>query len=100
MAFKEKAPNWRNQITLESLEKMREFDASSSIELISPTALLLVLAEKESLGTPIDVNRATYEKARPPKDMIVLPVRHFEMYREPWLSKSADIAISWFKQYL
>jgi len=26
MAMKEKAPNWRNQITLESIEKMREFD--------------------------------------------------------------------------
>ena len=100
MAFKEKAPNWRNQITLESLEKMREFDAISSVELMSPTALLLVVAEKERLATPIDVNRATYEKVRPPKDMIVLPVGHFEMYREPWLSKSLDLAINWFKQYL
>jgi acetyl esterase/lipase len=100
MAYKEKAPNWRNQITLESLEKMREFDAISSIELMSPTALLLVVAEKERLATPIDVNRATFEKARPPKDMIVLPVGHFEMYREPWLSKSLDPAINWFKQYL
>jgi hypothetical protein len=100
MAYKEKAPNWRNQITLESLEKMREFDAISSIELMSPTALLLVVAEKERLATPIDVNRATFEKARPPKDMIVLPVGHFEMYREPWLSKSLDPAINWYKQYL
>jgi len=100
MAFKEKAPNWRNQITLESLEKMREFDAASSIELMSPTALLLVLAEKESLGTPIDANRATYEKAGPPKDMIVLPVGHFEMYREPWVSKALGAAINWFRQYL
>jgi hypothetical protein len=79
---------------------MREFDAVGSIELMSPTALLLVLAEKERLGTPIDANRATYEKAQPPKDMIVLPVGHFEIYREPWLSKSVDAAISWFEQYL
>ena len=95
-----KAPNWRNQITLESLEKMREFDAVSSVQLMSPTALLLVLAEKESLGTPIDANKAIYEKAQPPKDMIILPIRHFEIYREPWLSKSADAAINWFKRYL
>ncbi len=96
-----KAPNWRNQITLESLEKMREFDAVSSIELMSPTALLLIPAEKEGLiRSYMDIVRATYEKARPPKDMIVLPIRHFEIYREPWLSKSADAAINWFKQYL
>jgi len=101
MAMKEKAPNWRNQITLESLEKMREFDAVSSIELMSPTALLLIPTEKEGLSRSyMDAVKAVYEKARPPKDMIVLPVRHFEMYREPWLSKSADAAINWFKQHL
>jgi fermentation-respiration switch protein FrsA (DUF1100 family) len=96
-----KAPNWRNQITLESLEKMREFDAVSSIQLMSPTALLIIPAEKESLvPSYMDAVKATYEKAQPPKDLIILPIRHFEMYREPWLSKSADAAINWFKQYL
>jgi fermentation-respiration switch protein FrsA (DUF1100 family) len=101
MAMREKAPNWRNQITLESLEKMREFDPVSSIELMSPTALLLIPAEKESLiPSYMDGVRATYERAKPPKNMIVPPIRHFEMYREPWLSKSEDAAISWFKQYL
>jgi len=101
MVMKEKAPNWRNQITLESLEKMREFDPVSSIELMSPTALLLIPAEKESLiPSYMDAVRATYERAQPPKNMIVQPIRHFEMYREPWLSKSADAAINWFKKYL
>jgi len=32
--------------------------------------------------------------------MIALPIGHFEIYREPWLSKSADAAINWFKQHL
>jgi len=101
MAIEERAPNWRNQITLESLEKMREFDPVSSIELMSPTALLLIPAEKEGLiRSYMDAVKAVYEKARPPKDMIVLPVSHFEMYREPWLSKSADAAVNWFKQHL
>ena len=101
MAIVAKAPNWRNQITLESLEKMREFDAVSSIELMSPTALLLIPAEKESLiRSYMDAVKATYERAREPKNMIVLPIGHFEIYREPWLSKSADAAINWFKQYL
>ena len=101
MAIVAKAPNWRNQITLESLEKMREFDAVSSIELLSPTALLLIPAEKESLSRSyMDAVKATYERAREPKNMIVLPIGHFEIYREPWLSKSADAAINWFKQYL
>jgi len=82
-------------------EKMREFDPVSSIESMSPTALLLIPAEKESLiPSYMDAVKATYERAQPPKNMIVPPIRHFEMYREPWLSKSADVAINWFKQHL
>ena len=101
MTMKEKAPNWRNQITLESIEKMREFDPVSSIQLMSPTALLLIPAQKESLiPSYMDAVKATYEKAQPPKDMIVPPIRHFEMYCEPWLSKSANVTINWFKKYL
>jgi fermentation-respiration switch protein FrsA (DUF1100 family) len=101
MAMKEKAPKWRNQITLESLERMREFDPVSSIQLMSPTALLLIPAEKESLiPSYLDAVKTVYEKARPPKNMIIPPIRHFQIYREPWLSKSADAAINWFKQHL
>jgi fermentation-respiration switch protein FrsA (DUF1100 family) len=67
---------------------------------MSPTPLLYVVGERESLGTPIDANGVTYEQARPPKDMVVLPVGHFKMYREPWLSKAVGAAINWFKRYL
>jgi len=99
MAFFFKQPNWRNQVTLESLKKMREFDPVSMVHMISPTALLFIPAEKDSL-CPLDEIKATYEKAREPKAIIVLPIRHFEMYSEPWLSKAASVAINWFKKYL
>jgi len=81
------------------LEKMREFDPVSMIHMMSPTALLLIVAEKDCFFSP-DLIRATYEKAVEPKAMSVFPVRHFEMYSEPWLSKSASVAINWFKKYL
>ena len=92
-------PNWRNQVTLESLEKMREFDPASMIQMISPTALLFIVAEKEGFFPP-DLVKAIYERAMEPKAMSVLPVKHFEMYTEPWLTKSATMAIDWFKKYL
>jgi len=41
-----------------------------------------------------------YEKAEEPKAMKTFPVLHFELYREPWISKAAGEAISWYKQYL
>ncbi len=41
MEFWEFAPNWQNEVTLESLEKVREFDPVRLIHLMAPTALLL-----------------------------------------------------------
>jgi len=94
-----KHPNWRNQVTLKSLEKMREFDPVSMVHRISPTPLLFIVAEKDSLA-PLVEAKAIYEKAKDPKAMKTFPILHFEMYREPWTSKAAGEAISWYKQYL
>ena len=80
----ENAPTWRNEITFQSLEKMREFDPVSLIHLISPAALLLIPAEKDS-GIPVESIRAVYERVQEPKAISVLPIRHFEVYEEPWL---------------
>jgi len=99
MSTQETAPNWRNQLTVESLEKMREFDPVSSIRLLSPTPLLLIPAGNDGL-IPLDGVKATYEKALEPKAISILPISHFEIYREPWLSKAADAAINWYRQYL
>lgn len=99
MAIKELGPNWRNQVSLESLEKIREFDPVSLIHLMAPTALLLIPAEKDGL-IPVDVVKSTYERAQQPKALLVLQIKHFDIYREPWLSKAADAAIDWFKKYL
>jgi hypothetical protein len=32
--------------------------------------------------------------------MIALPISHFDIYRDPWLSEAADAAIDWFSRYL
>jgi cephalosporin-C deacetylase-like acetyl esterase len=94
-----KQPNWRNQVTMESLEKMREFDSTSTIHMLSPTALLIIAAEKDSFFPP-NMVKAIYEKALKPKAMSIFPIGHFEINYEPWLSKSANLAINWFKKHL
>jgi fermentation-respiration switch protein FrsA (DUF1100 family) len=92
-------PTWRNGVTLESLEKVREFDAVGMIHHMAPTALLLIAAEKDS-ALPIDAIRETYKRASEPKALSVLPINHFELYAEPWLTKSAGEAINWYNKYL
>ena len=43
------APSWVNSVTLESLEDYVQYLPTARIELISPTPLLMVLAEDDSL---------------------------------------------------
>lgn len=97
--FREFAPNWQNKVTLESLEKLREFDPVSLIHLMSPTALLLIAGENDNL-IPIEAVRATYERARKPKSLSILPITHFVPYKDPWLSKVAGLATDWFQKHL
>jgi fermentation-respiration switch protein FrsA (DUF1100 family) len=99
MAMKESSPTWRNQVSVEVLEKGREFDPVRLVHWIAPSALLLIPGEKDSL-VPIQAVKETYERAREPKALSVLPIKHFEIYFEPWLSKAAGAAIDWFEKYL
>ena len=66
MELKETAPNLRNQITLESLEKIQEFDPVSLIHLMAPAALLVIAAEKDSL-IPLNVVKGVYERTIEPE---------------------------------
>jgi fermentation-respiration switch protein FrsA (DUF1100 family) len=99
MEFREFAPNWQNEVTLESMERMREFDPVSLIHLMAPTALLLIAGENDNL-VPIEAVKKAYEKAHEPKALSVLPITHFEPYKDPWLSSAADLATDWFKRHL
>lgn len=99
MGSQEKAPTWRNQLTRESLEKTREFDPVGLIDLMSPTALMLIAGEKDELIALESVKRV-YERAKEPKELVVLPITHFEIYYEPWLSRAAEAAVKWFTRHL
>jgi len=99
MSTKEMAPNWRNQMTVESVEKMREFDVISSIELLSPTPTMFIPAENDGLISPEVVN-SVYEKISEPKSLVSLPIKHFEIYSDPWLSEAVNIAIGWYRKHL
>ena len=93
------APNWRNQMTMESMGKIREFDSVSSAHLLSPTPIMFIPAENDGLVSP-DVLNSVYGQISEPKALVSLPVTHFEIYRDPWLSRATDLAIDWYKQHL
>lgn len=93
------APNFENQITLDSLEKMREFNPVNSIEMMSPTALLMLPAEKDSL-LPFAALIAAYERASEPKKVVSMPIGHYEVYDDPWRAEAIDQTVAWYKKHL
>jgi hypothetical protein len=94
------APSWRNAVTLESLEKLLEYDPTGGIELVAPTPLLVVAATADSL-VPIDLVRAAFARAGEPKRLVELECGHFDVYQtEPWHERSASAATDWFRTHL
>ncbi|HEY2223267.1 hypothetical protein [Actinomycetospora sp.] len=94
----ERAPSWRNEITLRSVEMLREYSPDSIVERISPTPLLLLVAENDVL-TPTELALATYQKAREPKKLVMLPGGHFDAYVKGF-DASMVPARDWFLEHL
>src|SRR6266852_1613416 len=84
---KNRAPNWRNQVSLESMEKFLEYNPAANIHLIAPTPLLMVIASHDTL-TPTDLALAAYERALEPKSLAIGKGPHFAAYTEPGFSQS------------
>lgn len=93
------APSWRNEVTVESLEKFLEYSPIAFIHRISPTPLLMVVAEKDTI-TPTDLAVQAYLKAGEPKKIVIPACKHFDAYLPPWIDVSAGAAIDWFKAHL
>lgn len=94
------APNWENRITMESLEKFTEYDPTGPIHLVSPTPLLMIVAEHDQI-IPAALAQAAFERAEEPKKLMMLDCQHTDVYKvEPWVSQSADAAANWFTTHL
>ena len=94
-----RAPNWRNEVSLESMEKFLEYNPSANIHLIAPTPLLMVVASNDTL-TPTDLAIAAYERALEPKSLVIAKGPHFSAYTEPGFSQTAPPAVEWFTRHL
>ncbi|MGX5723532.1 alpha/beta hydrolase [Metapseudomonas otitidis] len=92
------APDWQNRVTLRSSERASEYEPGSYIERISPTPLMLLVAEHDTV-TPTDLALAAYQQAREPKRLVLLPDGHFEPYTRHAPQAMAE-ALAWFRQHL
>lgn len=92
------APNWRNEVTLRSAELSRENEPGIYIARISPTPLLMIVAEADTL-TATDLCLRAYEEALQPKELVMISGGHFTPYVEHF-ERTSQCAAQWFKRHL
>jgi len=94
-----RAPSWRNEVTLKSIEMFWEYEPGWYISRICPTPFMLAVAAGDHL-VPVDLACEAFEQALEPKKLIVLPGGHFDAYTgEPFKVNSAAQR-DWFVQHL
>jgi fermentation-respiration switch protein FrsA (DUF1100 family) len=93
-----RAPSWRNEVTLRSVEMFTEYEPGGYVSFISPTPLLMVVALGDVL-TVADLALEAYERALEPKRLVTLSGGHFDAYVNDFDAASKP-AVEWFVQYL
>ena len=93
-----RAPSWRNEVTLRSVEMFTEYEPGTYLPWISPTPLMIVVAERDHL-TPADLAIAGYERANEPKRLALLPAGHFDAYVDGF-DAASGAACEWFVEHL
>lgn len=93
------APTYDNRLTFESVANLIGDQSEKAVDLIAPTALLMIHGERDLI--PPEAVRAVFEQAHEPKKLVIYDCLHTDLYvREPWITQSADEAIAWFNRYL
>jgi uncharacterized protein len=94
----ERAPSWRNEVTLRTVEMLSEYEPIAYIANIAPTPLLMIVARDDHL-TPARLALGAYEEAREPKRLVLLAGGHFDAYVDAFDASSGP-AVAWFKEHL
>ena len=94
-----RAPAWKNDVTVRTVEMLMEYEPGSYVERISPTPLLMIIAAGDHLAVA-DEAFATFNRALEPKKLVILPGGHFEAYVGPGFELASQAACDWFVQHL
>ncbi len=70
---------WPNRLTLRSLEAVGSYVPGAFTARISPTPLLMIVADEDEI-TPSGPQLAAYEAAREPKELLRLSCLHYDVY--------------------
>ncbi|KJX93773.1 peptidase S15 like protein [Zymoseptoria brevis] len=92
--------NYKRGLTSDpSVELLRSNDPSHMVSRISPTPLLITIAQNDVL-TPTDIVIETYSRAREPKQINIIPGGHFDGYSGPNFERNAVTQAQFLKTHL
>jgi uncharacterized protein len=95
---KNRAPSWKNEVTLRSVEMFWEYEPGAYLPYVSPTPLQIVVAARDHL-TVCDLAIEGFERALEPKRLVVLDGGHFDAYVAGFAEASAA-ARDWLVTHL
>jgi fermentation-respiration switch protein FrsA (DUF1100 family) len=93
-----RASAWRNEVTLRTVEMLGEYEPRDYVSRISPTPLLMVIADNDHLAVADEAFRA-YNEALEPKRIVVLKGGHFDAYVHDF-ERASGAARDWFAEHL
>jgi uncharacterized protein len=92
-------PNWKNEVTLQSLENFLAYEPGAYIKYVSPTPLLIIAGNRDTVCFT-DLIMEAYAQALEPKNLVILPAGHWGIYFPPAFEQSAGAACDWFIKHL
>lgn len=96
---RDRAPAWRNEVTLRSIELFASYEPGEYLKRISPTPLLMVVSPNDRLA-PGEWACAAYETAAHPKKLVLVPGGHFDAYEGEGFEITSGAARDWFAEHL
>lgn len=89
---------WTNTVTLRSSFAARMYEPGTWVSRISPTPLLMIIATDDRV-TMTDLELEAYERALPPKRLVLVPGHHFDPYVAEF-ARASNAASDWFDAHL
>jgi uncharacterized protein len=89
---------WENKVTVRSTRWARMYASGEFIERVSPTPLLMVVANHDHIAVT-DLALKAYERALEPKRLVMIKGGHFDPYLGEFKTAS-QAAIDWFRTHL
>ncbi|TAL00414.1 MAG: alpha/beta hydrolase [Rhodospirillaceae bacterium] len=88
------------QITIESFERVMEFDATHAAAKIAPRAYCIVQLTGHDVYHPNAPIQAAFAQAGEPKRMVSVPIDQLDCYKPDGRKKTIGAAIAFFDTYL